>query len=59
MRRHWLTAVGVLVTAVGVAMLLLTSPDPAVPNDPNIGAGVVFVAGVMTIVGGVAYARGR
>ena len=58
MIKHWLTALGLVFIIVGIVMLIVIKPDPNVPNDPNIGAGVVFVLGLATTVGGIIYARG-
>lgn len=48
--RHPVTIAGVAIVMFATALLFLT--DSQVPNDPNIGAGVLLIVGVSTFIAG-------
>ncbi len=48
LKSSWLALVGVALILVGVVLAVATG-DSDVPNDPNIGAGVLATAGVVIL----------
>ena len=50
--KYWLTIAGLVLAIAGLALAILT-PASEVPNDPNIGAGILFLFGLIFIGVGV------
>ena len=58
MKKHGLSLAGVLIMAISVIWSFFPS-DSTVPNDANIGAGVLFMFGVVVVIAGLAMAWAR
>lgn len=57
-KKHVVTLAGVAVMAIALAMSTFMV-DERVPNDSNIGAGILFLAGIAIVIAGVAMAWSR
>lgn len=56
MRKHWLIVLGVALVAAGVLSGVLSSGDSQVPNDANIGGGILVMAGLFALFVGLIHA---
>lgn len=52
-KKHALTLSGLVIMVFAFAWSVLFV-DEAVPNDANIGAGILFIAGIAVVIAGVA-----
>ncbi len=52
-KKHALTLSGLVIMIVAFAWSVLFV-DEAVPNDANIGAGILFIFGIAVVIAGVA-----
>ncbi len=50
--KYWLSITGLVLIITGVGLSLFT-PASEVPNDPNIGAGILFLFGLIALGVGV------
>ncbi len=59
MKKYWLAALGLLLIIAGVVSSIFTSNNSEVPNDPNIGGGILFILGIALLIAGIFSARAR
>ncbi len=53
-KKYWMILLGVLLMIAGVGSSFVIAGSSDVPNDPNIGGGVLFVFGTgLVIVGSI------
>ena len=50
--KYWLVVAGMVLLITGVGLSIFT-PASDVPNDPNIGAGILFLFGLIALGVGV------
>ena len=50
---------GLVIIVAAIALAPWTSRTSDVPNDPDIGAGILLIAGLATVVGGLLRRRRR
>ena len=53
MKRYWPVILVVTLMAAGIVSSIFTSNNSEVPNDPNIGGGILFMFGLFALIAGL------